>query len=140
MEFEYHYEGLVERQIKVAEAEAEGLRLLHDNFDDPAWKPGDEFIGTLIYTDEPEPIPEPPPPPLCTHWAKVDSLDLTKQKPITVKRTWHGREYQVDCYVTENIKDQYQAGNIAIGDYVIVEFLDDDAAKAVVTAKVLISP
>ncbi len=90
--------------------------------------------------EEPEPVepvePEPT-PPLCTHWAKVDSFNQAEEKPMRVRRTWNSREYTVDCYVTENIKDQYQAGDVAVGDFVLVEFLEDSADKAVVFAKVL---
>ena len=48
---EVKYSGLDDRQTKIKENEALGLRMLHDNFDDPAWKPGDPQIGTLIFTD-----------------------------------------------------------------------------------------
>lgn len=77
-----------------------------------------------------------PPPPLCTHWGVIDSINLTNEKPVKVRRTWEGREYTVNCYVTESVKDQYQAGDIAVGDYVLVEFLDDDPDRATVFAKV----
>ncbi len=75
-------------------------------------------------------------PPLCTHWAVIDSFDIGQVKPMRVRRTWKGVEYTVNCYVTDGIKDQYQAGDIAVGDYVLVEFLEDDADKAIVFAKV----
>lgn len=79
----------------------------------------------------------PPTPPLCTHWAVIDSFQPTEEKPMRVKRVWNGREYLVDCYVTETIKDQYLAGDIVVGDFVLVEFLDDNPDRAVVFAKVL---
>lgn len=83
-----------------------------------------------------EPEPAEPRPPLSTHWAIIDSINLGSEKPVRVKRTWEGVEYTVNCYATENIKDQYLAGDIAVGDYVMVEFLDDDPDRAVVFAKV----
>lgn len=76
-------------------------------------------------------------PPLCTHWARIDSFNVAEMKPVKVKRTWNGKEYTVNCYITESIKDQYLAGDIVIDDYVLVEFLEDSADKAVVFAKVL---
>jgi len=85
----------------------------------------------------PNPAYTPPLPPLCTHWAIIDSIDLALEKPVKVRRTWQGREYKVDCYVTENIKDQWQAGDIVVGDFVLVQFLDDMADRAVVFSKVL---
>jgi len=78
----------------------------------------------------------PPAPPLCTHWAIIDSFSIGREKPVRVTRTWEGKEYQVDCYVTESVKDQFQASDIAVGDYVMVEFLDDDPNRATVFAKV----
>ena len=78
-----------------------------------------------------------PRPPLCTHWAMIDSFHPSEVKPMRVKRSWRGYEYQVNCYVTETIKDQYLAGDIKGGDFVLVEFLEDSADKAIVFAKVL---
>lgn len=77
-----------------------------------------------------------PPPPLSTHWAIVDSVNLGQEKPVRVKRTWDNKEYTVDCYVSEGIKDQYLAGDIVVGDYVLVEFLEDRPDRAIVFAKV----
>lgn len=48
------YSNLKERKVKVDKREAEGLRMLHDDFD-PDWKRGDEPHGTLTFTDEPTP-------------------------------------------------------------------------------------
>lgn len=76
-----------------------------------------------------------PTPPLSTHWAVIDSFNVGQTKPMRVKRTWDGREYQVNCYVTESVKDRYLAGDIAVGDYVMVEFLEDKADMAIVFAK-----
>lgn len=84
-------------------------------------------------------IPNPdykPKPRLCTHWAKIDSFDVGAERPMKVKRTWDGYEYQANCYVTQAIKDQFLAGDIAIDDFVLVEFLEDRADRAIVFAKV----
>lgn len=89
----------------------------------------------LIANGYMEPPPEPT-PPLCTHWARIAEINLETEKPVRVKRTWNGKEYQVNCYVTENIKDQYLAGDIVVGDFVLVQFLEDSADRAVVFAKV----
>jgi hypothetical protein len=92
--------------------------------------------AALVAEGYADPIPERQ-PPLSTHWAIVDSINLGAVKPGTVRRTWQGEEYTADCYVTENIRDQYLAGNIAVGDYVLVEFLDESLDMAVVVAKVV---
>jgi len=54
-----------------------------------------------------------------------------------VRRTWEGVDYVLDCYITQHVKDEWLAGNIAIGDYVLVEYLDQDLNKAGVLAKVV---
>ena len=55
MEIQVEYNGLEERQVKVKEQEAKGLRMLFDNFH-PDWKSGDEPHGTMTFTDEPSPV------------------------------------------------------------------------------------
>jgi len=84
--------------------------------------------------EEPEPPGERP--ALSTHWATIDSFLPGATKPMRVKRTWNGREYTVDCFVTEAVKDQYLAGDIAVGDFVLVHFLEAEPEKAIVIAKV----
>jgi len=72
-EFKYSYKDKAERQSKVAEAEALGLTMLHDDFD-PDWKLGDEPHGvmTFVTQDElPEPSPTEPPRDLA---AEIDDL------------------------------------------------------------------
>lgn len=94
----------------------------------------DEASLPMVF-EEPEPLA--PSPPLCTHWAVIENINPGEEKPIRVKRAWGDKEYIVDCYVTEAVKDQYLAGDIAIGDYVLVQFLDDSQDRAIVFAKVL---
>ena len=94
-------------------------------------EPSDHFEVWRAVTDE---LGE---PPLCTHWARVGSFDIGQEKPIRVTRVWDEKEYSVNCFVTEAVKDQYLSGDISIGDYVLVEFLEDRADRAVVFAKVL---
>lgn len=55
MEIKVGYSGLEDRQVKVNEQEAKGLRMLFDNFNDPNWKHGDPIIGTMTFTDEQPP-------------------------------------------------------------------------------------
>ena len=72
MEIQVKYSGLEDRQVKVNEQEAKGLRMLFDNFDDSNWHHGDPLIGTMTFTDKLEPvvIPEPVRNPL----AEIDQL------------------------------------------------------------------
>ena len=51
MEWKIGYTNLIDRQIKVEEQEAKGLRMLHDDFD-ADWKSGDEPHGIMTFTDE----------------------------------------------------------------------------------------
>lgn len=88
----------------------------------------DEFIASL-------PIPEPE-PPCSTHISTIDAIDPIKARPVRVKRVWEGRDYFYNCFATESVKDQYVAGDVKIGDYVIVHFLEDDPDRAIVIAKV----
>jgi hypothetical protein len=53
MRVEVKYSGVDDRVVKVKEAEANGLRMSSDTFDDPGWQHGDPIIGTMIFTDEP---------------------------------------------------------------------------------------
>jgi len=78
--------------------------------------------------------PIPPEPPLSTHLAKVVAINPSAVKPATVTRTWEGKEYTYDCFVSESVKDQWQAGDIAVGDFVLVHF--GDIGEQIVTGKV----
>ncbi len=126
-------DGLVTNIIEIEEGAdwqtPDGCYLIYATEDG---SPGDTWDGGKFVR------PELPPstPPLSTHWAIVDSINLGSEKPARVRRTWEGTEYTVNCYVTESVKDQYQVGDVMVGDYVLVEFLDDDPNRATVFAKV----
>lgn len=92
--------------------------------------PGDTWDGTKFVKPEPV-LPE---PPRSTHISTIDTIDTTKARPVRIKRVWESRDYFYDCLVTESVKDQYVAGDVAVGDYVIVHF--DDIGEQIVTAKV----
>jgi hypothetical protein len=67
-----------------------------------------------------------PSPPRSGHPAQLVSVNISSVRPARVKRMWKGKEFFYDCLVTESIIGQYQAGKIAIGDYLWVEFLDNN--------------
>lgn len=81
-----------------------------------------------------EPEPPLPEPPRSTHLSILEAVDTSQAKPARIKRVWEGRDYFYDCFATESVKDQFVAGDIVIGDYVLVHF--DDIAEQIVTAKV----
>ena len=76
-------------------------------------------------------------PPVYGTWAILEAVNVAAVKPATVRRTWEGVDYMLDCYITQHIKDEWLAGNIAIGDYVLIEYLDQDPDKVGVVAKVV---
>ena len=76
-------------------------------------------------------------PPVHGCWAILQAVNVAAVKPATVRRTWEGTDYTLDCYITQHVRDEWIAGHIAIGDYVLVEYLDQDPNKAGVVAKVV---
>ena len=76
-------------------------------------------------------------PPVYGTWAILEAVNVAAVKPATVRRTWEGVDYVLDCYITQHVKDEYLAGNIAIGDYVLIEYLDQDPDRVGVVAKVV---
>jgi len=102
----------------------------HYLIDGSTGNPGDTWDGTK-FIPKVEPIPE---PPRSTHVSILQAVDPTKARPARIKRTWQGIDYLYDCFVTQTVKDEYVAGNIKIGDYVLVHM--DDIGEQVVTGKV----
>lgn len=90
-------------------------------------------------TQELEKIPEEIEPPYSTHIGQVTDIDPSKAKPATIKRLWAGQEFTYNCLVTQDVRDQYAEGKINIGDFVLVEFFDDDEIGkliAIITQKI----
>ena len=73
-------------------------------------------------------------PPVSTSIASIEAVDTSKARPARVKRMWRDKAHYYDCFVTETVKDQYLAGNIAVGDHVLVQY--DDKGEQIVVAKV----
>jgi len=61
-----------------------------------------------------------------TYWAKVKAFSVGTEKPLKVGRDFKGAEVEIDCYVTQRIAELYQAGKLAAGDFVLVQFVDGD--------------
>jgi len=67
----------------------------------------------------------------------IKSINVSAARPIVATRTYNGEEFDLNCLVTENIKDQYIAGKIKVGDYVIVTYCTHDYPdQPIVTAKI----
>jgi len=132
MEVTETYTNLGERQTLINLWEAQKYRMVSDTYTSD-WKPGDEPCGILVFNNDAIP-PIIPIPPCSTHLSILEAVDPTKARPAKVKRTWSGKNYHYDCFATQTVKDEYVAGKIQIGDYVIVYY--DDRGEQVVTAKV----
>ncbi len=78
-----------------------------------------ELIASGYLVPRPEPTP-----PASGHPAQLVSVDALAARPARVKRTWNGQDWFYDCLVTESVITKYQAGEIVIGDYLWVEFVD----------------
>lgn len=106
------------------------LDILKPSVDDYEYFLFDATTQSLV--DNPaKPKPE---PPYSTHISTIDAIDTAKARPVRIKRVWEGRDYFYDCFVTESVKDQFVAGDVVVGDYVLVHF--DDIREQIVTAKV----
>jgi len=80
------------------------------------------------------PISPPPEPPQSAHISILIAVDVSKARPANVKRVWGSQDYFYDCFVTQTVKDEFVAGTIQIGDYLLVHY--DDMGEQLVTAKV----
>ncbi len=90
--------------------------------------------GQFVEYTAPNPVASYPTPPISTYISTIEAIDPTKPRPAKIKRVWLGHDYLYDCLVSESIKDQYLAGDVGVGDYVVVHF--DDVGEQVVVAKV----
>ena len=77
MEVKEKYTNLEERAEKITFREAQGLRMLHDDFD-PDWKTGEEPHGTMTFTDVMPPIT--PLEPVRDLAAEIDALKARVEK------------------------------------------------------------
>lgn len=89
-----------------------------------------EFDAFVEATEIPLIIPENP------TYAIIEEFSPSEEKPLKVIRTILGIEYHMWCYVTQDIKDAHVAGDLKIGDVVIVTFVDRDITKPLAQQKV----
>lgn len=79
--------------------------------------------------------------PKSEHIGKLKAVNIGQAKLATVTRRFWGEDYDVSCLATQSIKDLYQAGDIQIGDFVLVSFIEEtpngaERNIAIVTDKV----
>ena len=70
-----------------------------------------------------------------TYWAKVRSFNAGSVRPLRVGRIYRGQEVETNCYVTERIRELYQAGKLVADDYVLLQFVDGDPEKSIAVEK-----
>ena len=74
--------------------------------------------------------------PCSQHLARIKEVDVQKPKPVVVTRDAFGKSFDIPCVVTQDIKEQYQAGNIQVGDIVIVSYCEERPEAAMVQSKI----
>ena len=79
--------------------------------------------------------------PKSEHIGKLTAVNTSLAKPATVTRKYLGQLYDVQCLVSQNVVDMWLAGDLQIGDYVLVSFIDEipnttEVSVAIVTDKV----
>lgn len=77
--------------------------------------------------------------PLGTYYAQVADKDASRsdKKYLQIKKTIDETIITEWAYVTDSVLQAHLRDNLAIGDYVIVDFADGDLDKPVVTNKVV---
>lgn len=77
--------------------------------------------------------------PLGTYYAQVAAKDASRsdKKYLQIKKTINGTTITEWAYVTDSVLQAHLREDLAIGDYVIVDFADGDLDKPVVTNKVV---
>ena len=79
--------------------------------------------------------------PHSEHIGKLTAVNPALAKPATVTRRYMGINYDIQCFVTQSIVDQWQAEDLGIGDFVLVSFIEEspngvEKHVAIVTDKV----
>lgn len=94
-------------------------------------EPSQAFLDRQASNSFPEPRP-----PLSTHTGQIISADLGTEKPLKVRRVWEDRNFDYDCYISEELALLWQADKLHTGDIVVVEFLNQDELSPIATLKV----
>lgn len=79
--------------------------------------------------------------PASEHIGKLTAVNVTQAKPVTITRRYWGENYDVKCLVTESVKQMWLDGDLEIGDFVLVSFIEEipnttERKIAIVTDKV----
>lgn len=90
---------------------------------------------------EPWMLPRIPPPPpvelrMSLHEAQITAINTALVRPITATVHQDGNQFPIDCFVTQDLVDAFQAGNLAVGDWVLIYFIDHREDKAIAQQKI----
>jgi hypothetical protein len=77
---------------------------------------------------------ESPTPPHSMHVARLVAINPTAARPAMIERNWEGDVYSYNCLITQDIRNQYAAGQIQAGDFVLAHF--DDIDQVIITHKI----
>ena len=69
-------------------------------------------------------------------FARVD--EILSHTEVKVRRTYLGNEVNINCHVTQTVKDLFLAGKIVVGDVVIIQFIEADITKPVILGKLVL--
>ena len=94
----------------------------------------DDVDDTFVEDGE---SPTPRGAPALAHWARVAAFNPGTEKPLCVKRNWHGADVEVNCYVSQGVKDAYLGGTLAIDDFVLVVFVEGEIDKPLAVEKIV---
>jgi len=73
---------------------------------------------------------------MSLHEAQILSINTAMTKPLTARLHQEGDVFDVPCYVTQDLMDAHQAGKLAVGDWVLVYFIDKRVSKAIAQQKI----
>lgn len=63
--------------------------------------------------------------PHSQHIAKLVGVNGGAVRPAVVARKYLGEVYTINCLVSQSALDMYSSGDLRVGDYVIVSFIDE---------------
>ena len=72
-------------------------------------------------------------------YGRISNIDINRpdKKYVQVEKTIDAQVLQRWCYVTYSVLLAHQNTSLAIGDYVIIEFVDNDLVKPIVIDKIV---
>lgn len=79
----------------------------------------EDWDAELLLREQEQPLPT------SEHIGKLMAVNTALAKPATVRRRRYGVNYDFQCLVTESIKNMWLAGDLSVGDYIVVSFIEE---------------